>query len=122
MTRVTGWDQGRPFGVGSFAEPVRLANGPGLYEPASSADSRRIALHTAGGEFLVQTNLPRALLVRVAGSLPVETLAFPGSWRIPEVPLEPIQSDIVFGVKSIPMTWGNKHEGFSMSAEGVAVA
>jgi cytochrome P450 len=31
---------------------------------------------------------------------------FPGSWRIPDVPLEPIQSDIVFGVKSLPMIWG----------------
>jgi cytochrome P450 len=31
---------------------------------------------------------------------------FPGSWRIPDVPLEPIQSDIVFGVKSVPMIWG----------------
>jgi cytochrome P450 len=31
---------------------------------------------------------------------------FPGSWHVPDVPLEPIQSDIVFGVKSLPMTWG----------------
>jgi cytochrome P450 len=30
---------------------------------------------------------------------------FPGSWHIPDVPLEPIQSDIVFGVKSVPMIW-----------------
>ena len=31
---------------------------------------------------------------------------FPGSWHVPDAPLEPIQSDIVFGVKSVPMIWG----------------
>jgi cytochrome P450 len=31
---------------------------------------------------------------------------FPGSWHVPDVLLEPIQSDIVFGVKSLPMIWG----------------
>ncbi len=32
---------------------------------------------------------------------------FPGQWRVPDnVPLQPIKSDIVFGVKNLPMTWG----------------
>jgi cytochrome P450 len=31
---------------------------------------------------------------------------FPGQWRVPNVPLQPIKSDIVFGVKNLPMTWG----------------
>ncbi len=30
---------------------------------------------------------------------------FPGQWRVPDVPLEPISSGIVFGVKNLPMTW-----------------
>jgi cytochrome P450 len=33
---------------------------------------------------------------------------FPGSWHVPDVPLEPIQSEIVFGLKSLPMTWGER--------------
>ena len=31
---------------------------------------------------------------------------FPGQWRVPNVPLHPIKSDIVFGVKNLPMNWG----------------
>jgi cytochrome P450 len=31
----------------------------------------------------------------------------PGQWRVPDnVPLQPIKSEIVFGVKNLPMTWG----------------
>jgi cytochrome P450 len=30
---------------------------------------------------------------------------FPGQWHVPDVPLVPIQSSIVFGVKNLPMTW-----------------
>jgi cytochrome P450 len=31
---------------------------------------------------------------------------FPGQWRIPTVPLEPFRSGIIFGLQSLPMTWG----------------
>lgn len=31
---------------------------------------------------------------------------FPGQWRVPDVPLQPIKSEIVFGVKNLPMNWG----------------
>jgi cytochrome P450 len=31
---------------------------------------------------------------------------FPGQWRVSDVPLQPIRSDIVFGVKNLPMHWG----------------
>jgi cytochrome P450 len=49
-----------------------------------------------------------APLARLEAKLALTTMLerFPGSWRIPDVSLEPIQSDIVFGVKSLPMTWG----------------
>lgn len=30
---------------------------------------------------------------------------FPGQWHVPDVPLVPIQSAIVFGVRNLPMTW-----------------
>jgi cytochrome P450 len=29
----------------------------------------------------------------------------PGSWHVPDVPLSPISSMSVFGVKTLPMTW-----------------
>jgi hypothetical protein len=83
VTRITGWDQDRPFGVGPFAETVRLSSGgSGLYEPASDTDPRRIALHTTDGEVLLATNLPRATLERVAASLPAQILSVPSGWRI----------------------------------------
>ncbi len=53
VTRVQEWRQPSPFGVGPFAELVTLARGVGYYEPASQDEPRRVALHTAAGEFLV---------------------------------------------------------------------
>jgi hypothetical protein len=83
VTRVTGWDQDRTFGVGSFASPVRVgARGTGWYEPASQAGPRRLALHTASGEFLVGSNLTRQALIRVAASLPVSGVAPPREWLV----------------------------------------
>jgi hypothetical protein len=82
VTVVSGLTEHRPFGVGSFAEPVHLDNGIGYYEAASAADPRRVGLHTTLGEVLVATNLPRADLLRVAGSLSVDAMAQPASWRV----------------------------------------
>jgi len=82
VTRVTGWEDRAAFGVGPFAEPVSLPNGPGLYEAASATDPRRVFIHTRSAEWLVATNLPRAVLLRSAGSLAVTGLPTPRSWRI----------------------------------------
>jgi hypothetical protein len=83
VTRVQGWNQRRPFGVGPFAEPIILADGgSGLYEPATSSDPRRLSLHTSRGELLVATNLPRVALERLAASLPGTGLPEPAGWRI----------------------------------------
>jgi hypothetical protein len=82
VTRVTGWTGRMPFGVGAFAEPVRLRNGAGLYEAASATDPRRVFIHTRMDEWLVATNLPRAALLRSAGSLPVTGMEIPSSWRV----------------------------------------
>jgi hypothetical protein len=82
VTRVQPWEQPRLFGVGPFAEEVRLANGIGYFEPASAMDARRVALHTAQGELLVASNLPRATLLRVAGSIGVAALAQPSAWEV----------------------------------------
>jgi hypothetical protein len=81
VTRVVGWNQRALFGVGPFAEPVRLPRSEtGYYEPATESDPRRITLHTADGEFLVETNLPRAGLLRIAGSLAVKGVPAPATW------------------------------------------
>jgi hypothetical protein len=83
LTRVTGWNQRRLFGVGDFAEPVAVGHGSvAYYEPATAQSPRRVALHSSVGEFLVATNLPRLSLLRIAGSLPVDALPEPGSWQV----------------------------------------
>jgi hypothetical protein len=84
VTRVAGWSRRSLFGVGAFAEPVLLPSGHGVgyYEPATAIEPRRISLHTMVGEFLVVSNLPRATLLEVAGSLPVTGLPQPATWRI----------------------------------------
>jgi hypothetical protein len=84
VTQVQGWKQDAPFGIGPFPEAVKLGSGRGVgyYEPASATDPRRLALHTAKGEFLLATNLPRTYLIAAAASLPLPGLAQPDAWRI----------------------------------------
>jgi hypothetical protein len=83
VTQVTGWNERRAFGVGPFAQRVELPSGiRALYEPATSTDARRIALHTGRAEYLIEGNLPLAGLARVAGSLPVRAVAEPQRWRV----------------------------------------
>jgi hypothetical protein len=83
VTRVVGWNQRDLFGVGAFAEAVTLPRRAiGYYEPATETEARRIALHTRDGEFLVATNLPRAALLSIAGSLAVRGLSKPAGWRV----------------------------------------
>jgi Putative zinc-finger len=85
VARVSAWHESRPFGVGSFAQPMTLpGDEPALYEPATSASARRLALHTIEGEILVSTNLPLEELRRVAASLPVRPLDEPERWRVHE--------------------------------------
>jgi cytochrome P450 len=50
-----------------------------------------------------------APLARLEAKLALSAMLerLPGQWRIPDVPLDPISSGIVFGVKHLPMTWGH---------------
>jgi hypothetical protein len=84
VTRVEGWDQPALFGIGPFPETVKMPgrSGVGYYLPAASAEPRRLALHTAKGEFLVATNLPRSRLLQTAASIPVRGLPQPVEWRV----------------------------------------
>lgn len=94
VTRVTGWDRPHPFGVGPFAEPVRLGPGVGYYEPATAGTPRRLGLHTAHGEFLVATDLPRASLLRIAATLPVEGRPVPEGWRVRRSPVGRVEEGL----------------------------
>jgi hypothetical protein len=84
ITRVGGWKQAALFGIGPFPETVKFPGGKGIayYEPATASDPRRLAMHTARGEFLLATDLPRAQLLSLAASLPVTGLAQPSEWRV----------------------------------------
>jgi hypothetical protein len=83
VTEVRGWTQPHLFGVGPFAEEERIGpDGLGYYEPATTTEPRRLALHTAEGEVLIATNLPRATLISVAESLPVTGVPWPAGWRV----------------------------------------
>jgi hypothetical protein len=84
VTEVQGWSQRHLFGVGPFAQQVALGTerAVGYYEPATATEARRVAVHTADGEFLVASNLPRATLLSVAASLPVAGEARPAGWSI----------------------------------------
>ena len=47
-----------------------------------STEPRRLAIHSAKGEFLVATNLPRSRLLQTAASIPVKGLPQPVAWRV----------------------------------------
>jgi hypothetical protein len=96
VTHVTGWVQKALFGVGPFAEEVTFPSGRGVgyYEPAMSADPRRLSLHTNDGEFLLATNLPRATLLAVAGSLEVTGRVPPESWSLHRWPGGSVRSGL----------------------------
>ena len=83
VTRVTGWRQRHLFGVGDFPERVTIRGGSiGYFEPATSTEPRRVALHTARGEYVVATDLPRDRLLALASMLPVRGTEAPGSWFV----------------------------------------
>lgn len=77
-----------PFGgVSILAERVELpGGGQALYEPAGERQGRRLAIHARGWDAVLESNLPRPELLRVAGSLPVRGLGAPPSWLVHALP------------------------------------
>lgn len=73
---------GPPFGpVSPLAEEVALpGGGVAYYEPATEEAGRRLLIHAEGTDLLLETNLPREELLRIAGNLPVLGLPAPRSW------------------------------------------
>jgi hypothetical protein len=84
LGQTTTWDGDRPFGpVGLLAEEVALpGGGVGYYEPAAAGRGRRLAIHAAGADLYLESNLPRAKLLEAAAALPVTGLPLPESWRV----------------------------------------
>jgi hypothetical protein len=82
VRETASWDGAGLFGdVGSLAQRVDLPNGgTAYYEPATSSLGRRVALHGRTFDVVLESNLPRDALVRIAGSLPVRGVEAPAGW------------------------------------------
>jgi hypothetical protein len=76
------WNGDAPFGpVGVQAEEISLTDGGvAYYEPASRDHGRRVAIHAAGTDLYLESNLPRSELLAAAGALPVQGLPMPDAW------------------------------------------
>ena len=78
------WSGPGPFGpIGLDAEQVRLPGvGPALYEPSGDGLGRRLSLHTAGTDLLLESNLPRDELFTIASTLGVRSAPVPAPWDV----------------------------------------
>lgn len=67
------WDEPVLFGgLGVLAQPVHLSGGGiAYYEPATGVDGRRLAIRAPGWAVVMESNLPRSELERIAASLPL---------------------------------------------------
>jgi hypothetical protein len=81
------WNGDAPFGpVGVQAEEISLpAGGVAYYEPASRDHGRRVAIHAAGTDLYLESNLPRSELLAAAAALPVRGLPMPDAWTHQQV-------------------------------------
>ena len=77
------WRGPGPFGpLDATAQAVDMAGGGvALYAPAGDGLGRRLAIHAAGTDLFLETNLPRDELLSIAATLPVRVEALPASWR-----------------------------------------
>jgi hypothetical protein len=78
------WSQPTLYGnVGTLASEIVLPNGGvAYYEPATATLGRRLSIHAKGWDIYVETNLTRAELQRVAGSMPVVGERVPDAWNV----------------------------------------
>lgn len=77
------WTEPELFGVRPEAEQVELPGvGVAYFEPGANLVGRRLAIHTEDSDIVLETNLPRAELLEVAGALDVRGRAIPRAWRV----------------------------------------
>jgi Putative zinc-finger len=103
------WNGDTPFGpVGVQAEEISLTGGGvAYYEPASRDQGRRVAIHAAGTDLYLESNLPRSELLAAAAALPVQGLPMPDEWthrKVGEaiaerVSLETAQASVPFPIE-----------------------
>jgi hypothetical protein len=82
------WPGPRPFGLaGGPAEAVsHPGGGRAFYQPATAVAGRQVSVHTADGDVVLESNLPRRLLLAVAGSLPLRGEPLPRTWLVDRFP------------------------------------
>ena len=69
--------------VGDAAQLVGLSSGGvAYYEPASDGLGRRLAIHASGTNLFLESNLPRAQLLELAASLPVQGQPLHDAWTM----------------------------------------
>jgi hypothetical protein len=103
------WNGDAPFGpVGVQAEEISLTGGGvAYYEPASRDHGRRVAIHAAGTDLYLESNLPRSELLAAAAGLPVQGLPMPDAWThrrvgattVERVSLETARSSVPFPIE-----------------------
>jgi hypothetical protein len=103
------WNGDAPFGpVGVQAEEISLTGGGvAYYEPASRDHGRRVAIHAAGTDLYLESNLPRSELLAAAAGLPVQGLPMPDAWThrrvgaatVERVSLETARASVPFPIE-----------------------
>jgi outer membrane lipoprotein-sorting protein len=92
--------------VGLHAQQIDVAGvGSAYYEPASARHGRRLAIHTAGGDLYLETNLSRDRLLGAAAMLDVRATPVPPSWLTSTSPLgETRRVDLEEATTVLPFT------------------
>jgi hypothetical protein len=87
IRETTGWDGPGSFGVGDLARAVRLpGGGVASYEPATDTSGRVVSVHTDDVDIALESNVPRADLLTIAGTLPVQGRRPPSGW-VDQIPV-----------------------------------
>jgi hypothetical protein len=128
------WRGEAPYGpVGAHAEEVALPGGGFAYfEPATSANGRRLSIHAADLDLYLESNLPRAEVLAAASSLPVRGVRMPESWRVRElagefaerVTLEQARAAVPFAIalpRTLPPGFGLASVELAIDGPGPAV-
>ena len=76
------WRRPGPFGpVAADAEEIPLANGVARFSPAGEDFGNLVAIHAAGTDLYLESNLPRDELLAIAATLPVRGLPLEATTR-----------------------------------------
>jgi hypothetical protein len=72
---------GIPLGsADAAAEVIHLTNGVAYYQPAEDGHGRRLTIHAGDRDLVLETNLPRDELLKIAATFPVTGEQLPRAW------------------------------------------